>query len=138
MTTMIRSATLQISTTDLLRGEEIMDLAIQILPNLILPDPREQRVDQLLPTTAAKPTSIPSQTPPVPVNSTNVRIIPKVGGGQGGLPVGQRIVVPAGTVQRLMVVSASDGRKMVAVRPVSAVSVVNTSNNFTNTISTNK
>ena len=89
-------------------------------------------------TLAAKPTSIPSQTPPVPVNSTNVRIIPKVGGGQGGLPVGQRIVVPAGTVQRLMVVSASDGRKMVAVRPVSAVSVVNTSNNFTNTISTNK
>merc|ERR1712129_92450 len=64
----------------------------------------------------------------------SVRLVPKTG------TVTQRIMVPAGntrglmmagqggTVQRLMVVSNGDGRRMVAVRPV----VVST-NSFTNT-----
>ena len=47
--------------------------------------------------------------------------------------MGQRLVMPAGSVQRLIVVSSADGRRMVAVRPV-----VGNTNNITNTISTAK
>ena len=71
-------------------------------------------------TLAAKPNSIPCQT------NSSVRLVPKVG---------QRIVVPAGTVQRLVVVSSAEGRRMLAVRPVAA-----SPSTFTNTptIPTNK
>ena len=85
-------------------------------------------------TLAAKPIT-PSSSPAIlttnnsPILSTNqqtVRLVPKLNTNLGG----QRIVVPANTVQRLVVVSTADGRRMVAVRPVT--------NNFTNTINTNK
>ena len=71
-------------------------------------------------TLAAKPNSIPCQT------NSSVRLVPKVG---------QRIVVPAGTVQRLVVVSSAEGRRMLAVRPMAA-----SPSTFTNTptIPTNK
>jgi len=83
-------------------------------------------------TLAAHPTIEPLHSP-APVGVTSVRLVPKTG------TVTQRIVVPAantrglvvagqgGSVQRLMVVSSGDGRRMVAVRPV----VVST-NSFTN------
>ena len=48
-------------------------------------------------------------------------------------PGQQKLVLPSSSVQRLVLVSGADGRKMLAIRPV----VVNT-NNFTNTIDTNK
>ena len=84
-------------------------------------------------TAKAAPSSLASAPAPqlAPAPST-VRLVPKLVGGPGAGPQ-QRLVVPAGTVQRLVVVSSSDGRRMVAVRPV-AVST----NTFTNTISTNK
>jgi len=84
-------------------------------------------------TLTAQPTLEPLHSP-APVGVTSVRLVPKTG------TVTQRIMVPAGntrglmmagqggTVQRLMVVSNGDGRRMVAVRPV----VVST-NSFTNT-----
>ena len=75
-------------------------------------------------TLAAKPDSIPCQT------NTSVRLVPKVGGLSS---LGQRIVVPAGTVQRLVVVSSAEGRRMLAVRPVAASPAT-----FTSTISTSK
>jgi len=88
-------------------------------------------------TLAAQPSLEPlhTHTPsPAPVGVTSVRLVPKTG------TVTQRIMVPAGntrglmmagqggTVQRLVVVSNSEGRRMVAVRPM----VVST-NSFTNT-----
>ena len=94
-------------------------------------------------TLAAKPNSIPSQSSLSHAQtSTNIRLVPKV-----SPVVPQRIVVPAGStvvpaaaaggsagaLQRLVLVSAADGRRMVAVRPVNMVSA----NNFTNTINTN-
>jgi len=88
-------------------------------------------------TLTAQPTLEPLHSPS-PVGVTSVRLVPKTG------TVTQRIMVPAGntrglmmggqggTVQRLMVVSSGDGRRMVAVRPV----VVST-NSFTNNTQTN-
>ena len=67
-------------------------------------------------TLAAKPDSIPQ-------TNTSLRL--------GSL--GQRIVVPGGTVQRVVVVSSAEGRRMLAVRPVAGSPTT-----FTNTISTNK
>ena len=86
-------------------------------------------------TAKAAPSSLASAPAPAPQLApapSTVRLVPKLVGGAGAGPQ-QRLVVPAGTVQRLVVVSSSDGRRMVAVRPV-AVST----NTFTNTISTNK
>ena len=76
-------------------------------------------------TLAAKPNSVPCQTSTIQTNSS-VRLVPKVG---------QRIVVPAGTVQRLVVVSSAEGRRMLAVRPVAASPSTFTT---TPTIPTNK
>ena len=65
--------------------------------------------------------------------TANVRLVPKVSGQLPVTAVGQRLVRPASSVQRLIVVSSADGRRMVAVRPV-----VGNTNNITNTISTAK
>ena len=61
-------------------------------------------------TLAAMPNSVPYQTSTIQTNSS-VRLVPKVG---------QRIVVPAGIVQRLVVVSSAEGWRMLTVRPVAA------------------
>ena len=74
---------------------------------------------------------MPSLTAAPPTD--NVRLVPKVSGQLRVSAVGQRLVRPASSVQRLIVVSSADGRRMVAVRPV-----VGNTNNITNTISTAK
>ena len=83
-------------------------------------------------TLTAKPSTIVPSLTAAPATA-NVRLVPKVSGGLPVTAVGQRLVRPASSVQRLIVVSSADGRRMVAVRPV-----VGNTNNITNTISTAK
>ena len=83
-------------------------------------------------TLTAKPSTIVPSLTAAPATA-NVRLVPKVSGQLPVSAVGQRLVRPASSVQRLIVVSSADGRRMVAVRPV-----VGSTNKITNTISTAK
>ena len=90
--------------------------------------------------TAAPNNSIPSHTNnTILTNSSTVRLVTSNTSNLSNTmspvssPGQQKLVLPSSSVQRLVLVSGADGRKMLAIRPV----VVNT-NNFTNTIDTNK